>query len=60
MGKTKEVDAFAVGLSTGISIYQQKVVTAQKNNEAIRIGGELYYIQSAKERLQDMVDKICK
>ena len=31
-----------------------------KNNEAIKIGGELYYIQSAKERLQDMVDKICK
>ena len=31
-----------------------------ENNEAIKIGEELYYIQSAKERLQDMVDKICK
>lgn len=60
MGKTKEVDAFAVGLCAGISLYQQKVVMAQKHKEPIRIAGNLYYIQSAKERLQDMVDKICR
>lgn len=33
---------------------------AHENNEAIKIGGELYYIQSGKERLQEMVDKMCK
>lgn len=51
MGKTKEVDAFTVGLSAGISIYQQKVVMAQKHKEPIKIAGNLYYIQDAKERL---------
>lgn len=58
--KSHEVNAFCNGIVVGINLYQQKVVTAQKNNEAIKIDGELYYIQSAKERLQDMVDKICK
>lgn len=51
---------FCTGMIVGINLYQQKVITAQKNNEAIRIDGELYYIQSAKERLQNMVDKVCK
>lgn len=60
MDESHEVNAFCNGMIVGINLYQQKVVTAQKNNEAIKIGGELYYIQSAKERLQDMVDKICK
>ena len=55
-----ESQAFCNGVAVGINLYQQKVIMAQKNNEAIKIGGELYYIQSAKERLQDMVDKICK
>lgn len=60
MDKSHEINAFCNGIVVGINLYQRKVVTAQKNNEAIKIGGELYYIQSAKERLQDMVDKICK
>lgn len=60
MNETTESQAFCIGMAVGINIFQQKVVTAQKNNEAIKIGGELYYIQTAKERLQDMVDKICK
>ena len=33
---------------------------AHENNEAIKIGGELYYIQSGNERLQEMIDKMCK
>lgn len=60
MSKMHETSAFAVGLCAGISLYQQKVVMAQKHKEPIRIAGNLYYIQSAKERLQDMVDKICR
>lgn len=60
MNETTESQAFCTGMAVGINIFQQKVVMAQKNNEAIRIDGELYYVQSAKERLQDMVDKVCK
>ena len=55
-----ESQAFCNGVAVGINIYQQKVIMAYENNEAIKIDGELYYIQSAKERLQDMVYKICK
>ena len=60
MNKQYEVNAFCTGMIVGINLYQQKVITAQKNNEAIRIDGELYNIQSAKERLQNMVDNVCK
>lgn len=60
MDKLFEDNAFCTGVSVGISLYQQKVVMAQKHNEAIKINGELYYIQSAKERLQDILDKICE
>lgn len=60
MNGSTESQAFCTGMAVGINIFQQKVVMAHKNNEAIRIGGELYYVQSAKERLQDMVDKVCK
>ena len=60
MDKSHEVNAFCNGMVVGINLYQQKVVTAQKNNESIKIGGELYYVQDARERLQDMMDKICR
>ena len=59
MDKSHEVNAFCNGIVVGINLYQQKVVTAQKNNEAIKIGGELYYIQSAKydEKTQSVTIK---
>lgn len=59
MEEILESQAFCNGVAVGINIYQQKVVMAQKNNEAIKIDGELYYVQSGKERLQDMIDKVC-
>lgn len=60
MEEILESQAFCNGVAVGINIYQQKVVMAQKNNEAIKIDGELYYVQSGKDRLQDMIDKVCK
>lgn len=60
MEEILESQAFCNGVAVGINIYQQKVIMAQKNNEAIKIDGELYYVQSGKERLQDMIDKVCK
>lgn len=55
-----ESHAFCNGVAVGINLYQQKVIMAYENNEAIKIDGELYYIQSGKERLQEMIDKMCK
>lgn len=53
-------DAFSIGVATGISLYQNKVVTAHERKEPLRIGDNLYYIQSGRERLEEMIDKICK
>lgn len=55
-----ENEAFGIGVATGISLYQNKVVTAHDRKEPLRIGDNLYYIQSGRERLQEMIDKICK
>ena len=53
-------EAFVTGVATGISLYQSKVVTAHQHKEPLKIGDSLYYIQSGRERLQEVIDKICK
>ena len=53
-------EAFSIGVATGISLYQNKVVAAHEQKEALKIGDNLYYIQSGRERLQEVIDKICK
>lgn len=60
MDRIFESQAFCNGVTVGINLYQQKVIMAHENNEAIKINGELYYIQSGKERLQEMIDKMYK
>lgn len=53
-------EAFSIGVATGISLYQNKVVTAHDRKEPLKIGDKIYYLQSGKERLQEMIDKICR
>lgn len=60
MKELEENEAFVTGISVGISLYQSKVVTAHDRREPIKIGETLYYLQSGRERLQEMIDKICK
>jgi len=55
-----ENEAFCMGVSVGIHIFQQKVLTAHKQREGLKIGDNLYYIQSGRERLQEVLEKICK
>lgn len=52
--------AFFTGLLCGIKIFQQKIVTAHKRREHLMIDGDIYYVQSGRERLQEMIDRICK
>lgn len=54
-----ENDVFSIGVATGISLYQNKVVIAHDRKEPLKIGDNLYYIQSGRERLEEMIDKIC-
>lgn len=53
-------EAFYYGLICGIKIFQQKIITAHKRREHLMIDGNVYYVQSGRERLQEMIDKICK
>ena len=53
-----ENEAFFTGIVTGINLYQNKLITAHERNEPIKIGDDLYYIQSGKERLTEMMNEI--
>lgn len=60
MEKFMESEAFCSGVAVGINLYQQKVVSASKHREPLQIDGELYYVQNGRERLQEMIEKVCK
>lgn len=55
-----ENESFFNGVLVGIRLFQQKVVTAHKRKEPLKIGDDLYYLQSGRERLAEMFDKICR
>ena len=60
MKEFMESEAFCCGVSVGINLHQQKVVMASESKEPLKIGDELYYAQNGRERLQEMIEKICK
>lgn len=55
-----ESESFCCGVSVGINLHQQKVIMASERKEPLKIGDELYYVQNGRERLQEMIEKICK
>lgn len=55
-----ENEAFANGIVVGIQLHQQKVIAAHRRKEPLKVGDDLFYLQSGRERLQEMLDKICK
>ena len=60
MSEQMESQVFCNGVAVGISLHQQKVVEASKQKEPLKIGDELYYVQNGRQRLAEMIDKICK
>ena len=60
MEKFMESEAFYNGVAVGISLHQQKVVSASEHREPLQIDGELYYVQNGREKLKEMLEKICK
>lgn len=52
--------AFCTGLNLGIHLHQQRVIVAHKRKEPLKIGNNLYYIQDGRERLKEMIEKICE
>lgn len=55
-----ESEVFCTGVSVGINLHQQKVIMAARDKVPIKIGDELYYVQNGRDRLQEMIEKICK
>lgn len=60
MSNLLENEAFASGVAVGIGLYQQKVVMAHERKEHLKIGDNLYYVQDGRERLAEVLEKICK
>lgn len=51
---------FRIGVNAGISLYQNVVVKAHEQKEPLVIGENLYYVQDGWERLQQVLEEICK
>ncbi len=52
--------AFCNGVAVGISLYQRMILAAHERKKPLQIGEELYYIQNGRERLQEVLEKICR
>lgn len=54
-------ELFTMGILAGINLHQQCVVAAHERKEPLKIGDNtLYYIQDGRERLAEILEKICK
>lgn len=60
MNELIENNAFTTGIVVGLLLYQQKVVAAHKRKEPLKIGDDLYYVQSGEERFTELIDEICR
>lgn len=60
MKELMENEMFCTGVQVGMALYQQKVVTAHDRREPLIIGNTLYYLQDGRERLEEMIEKVCK
>ena len=53
-------EVFANGVAVGVALHQQRVITAHKRKEPLMVEDELFYLQSGRERLQEVLEKICR
>lgn len=60
MKEQPECKSFCNGIVVGVCLYQQAVLTANDRKESLKIGNDLYYIQSSRERLEQVLDHICR
>lgn len=60
MSKETENEAFCSGIVVGIGLEQSRVIAAHKEKKPLIIGDEMFYLQSGRERLAEVLEKICK
>lgn len=60
MSNLTENEAFCNGIMVGIGLALQRVIAAHKQKKPLIIGDEMFYLQSGRERLAEVLEKICK
>lgn len=55
-----EQEAFTTGIAVGINLHQQRVIAAHKRKEPLKVGENLYYLETGRERLERVLHEICK
>lgn len=55
-----ENEAFCMGVAFGIHLYQMAVIKAHERKEPLMVNDTLYYLQDGRERLEQMLDEICR
>ena len=55
-----ENEAFANGVIVGIQLHQQRVIAAHNRREPLKVGDDLFYLESGRERLERVLHEICK
>ena len=52
--------AFCNGVAVGIALYQRMIISAHRRKKPLKIGDTLYYVQDGRERLAEVLEKMCK
>lgn len=60
MNERMENEAFCCGVSVGVALHQQKVITAHERKEPLKIAENLFYLETGRERLERVLREICK
>jgi len=55
-----EDETFYTGVSVGINLYQNAIITAHKRKEPLIIEDTFYYLQDGRERLAQILNEICR
>lgn len=60
MSKETENQAFVNGIIVGVNLHQQRVIATHEHREPLLIGDNLFYLENGKERLDRILNEICK
>ncbi len=60
MDELLENEAFVNGIIVGINLHQKRVIEAHRRKEPLKVGENIYYLETGRERLERVLHEICK
>ncbi len=60
MGELLQNEAFFTGVIVGINLFQERILEMHRRGLPLMIEGDLFYLQTGQEKLQETIDKICQ